>query len=318
MTIPVSVFTGFLGAGKTTTILKLIPQLPQDYQMVLLKNEFGDVKVDSELAKSSSLAVTEMLNGCLCCVLVGQMKNALLEIKEMNPDRIIIETSGSAFPGPIAWQIRQIEEDGFKLDSIVTVVDAENFEGYEDQSYTAKLQAQYTDLIVINKHEHVSEQRLDSVIDRVNDLNTDTPRVLSTNGAVAPDLIFGLDTKLFSILNDTNIIPYHQSAEVDIYTVEKRGVDPVDRAEFDAALDTLSKEDFYRVKGFVRFPDGMYILNHAFGRREYHPIANYEKCVSMLLTFMGQDFFRHQDHVKRVFRLDEGELDFHRAKRIDH
>ena len=79
--IPVTVFTGFLGVGKTTIILSLIQRLPKSYNVVLLKNEFGDVKVDSELASESNVKVTEMLNGCLCCVLVGQMKVALLEIK---------------------------------------------------------------------------------------------------------------------------------------------------------------------------------------------------------------------------------------------
>jgi len=94
-TIPVTVFTGFLGAGKTSIILSLLPQLPSGYRAVLLKNEFGDIEVDSQLAKQSSLtAVSEILNGCMCCVLVGQMKTALLEILEkFHPDRIISESS---------------------------------------------------------------------------------------------------------------------------------------------------------------------------------------------------------------------------------
>lgn len=113
-------------------------------------------KVDSELVSNESIKVTEMLNGCLCCVLVGQMKNALLDIKkQFNPDRIIVETSGSAFPAPIAWQVREMKSDGFELDSIVTVIDCENFSGYEDTSFTAKLQAQYTDVILMNKWELV-------------------------------------------------------------------------------------------------------------------------------------------------------------------
>lgn len=82
MAIPITVFTGFLGAGKTSVILSLLPKLPKDYKVVLLKNEFGDVEVDSKLAQESSLtAVSEILNGCMCCVLVGQMQNALIEIR---------------------------------------------------------------------------------------------------------------------------------------------------------------------------------------------------------------------------------------------
>ena len=105
--IPVTVFTGFLGSGKTTIILDLIKKLPA-YKLVLLKNEFGDSQVDSQLL-SSHIKVTEINNGCLCCVLVGQIKNALEELVKFEPDQIIIETSGSAFPAPIAWQIREID-----------------------------------------------------------------------------------------------------------------------------------------------------------------------------------------------------------------
>ncbi|OSC99948.1 cobW-domain-containing protein [Trametes coccinea BRFM310] len=203
--IPITVFTGFLGAGKTSIILSLLPRLPKDYKVVLLKNEFGDVEVDSKLAQQSSLAaVSEILNGCMCCVLVGQMKNALLEIREKyRPDRIIIECSGSAFPATLAFQIRELERetDGdLKLDAIVTVIDAENFAGYEDTSPTAKMQASYTDVILINKWEHISERQLDILIDHLNTLNDTTPKVKCQGRAgVDPGLVFGLDSSLFQL-----------------------------------------------------------------------------------------------------------------------
>ncbi|KAJ3164469.1 hypothetical protein HDU88_005346 [Geranomyces variabilis] len=229
--IPITVFTGFVGAGKTTIILSLLKRLPVGYKVVLLKNEFGDVKVDSELARESNVQVTEMLNGCLCCVLVGQMANALNEIREtQNPDRIIIETSGSAFPAPIAWQIRQLSES-FSLDAIVTVVDCVNFRGYEDTSYTARLQAQYSDLILLNKHELVSERQLDDVIDRVNDLNTDTVKVhVDADKGIAPDLVFGIDSKLFELSDRASderkwaamIDPAHMQSDVQVATIEGR------------------------------------------------------------------------------------------------
>jgi G3E family GTPase len=133
--IPVTVFTGFLGAGKTSIILSLLKSLPKDYRPVILKNEFGDANVDSRLAEEQNIRISEIINGCLCCVLVGQIKNALYELKKLNPDRIIIETSGSAFPAPLAWQIRELEQD-FSLDGIITVIDCSAFTGYADTSYT--------------------------------------------------------------------------------------------------------------------------------------------------------------------------------------
>ncbi|PVV02771.1 hypothetical protein BB560_002765 [Smittium megazygosporum] len=205
--VPITVFTGFLGSGKTTIILDIVKNAPPGYNIVLLKNEFGDAETDSALALESNLQVSEMINGCLCCVLVGQMKNAILEIYEKyQPDRILIETSGSAFPAPIAWQIRQMKENNFDLDSILTVIDCENFVGYEDTSYTAKLQAQYTDLILLNKIDSITERQLDVVIDHVNELNTDTPKFKVYKGVNIPlDLVFGIDTKLFE-LGDGQIV----------------------------------------------------------------------------------------------------------------
>ncbi|ORY21256.1 CobW/HypB/UreG, nucleotide-binding domain-domain-containing protein [Naematelia encephala] len=198
--IPVTCFTGFLGAGKTTTILGLLQQLPKDYKVVLLKNEYGDVEVDSLLAQQSNITgVSEILNGCLCCTMVGLVGNAMEEIKDKyHPDRIIIESSGSAFPATLALQIRELEPKGFKLDGVVTVIDCLNFRGYEDSSPSAKLQARYTDLLLLSKHHLLSERDLDILMDHLGTLNEDTPKIrISKDHPVEPDVVFGLDTSLF-------------------------------------------------------------------------------------------------------------------------
>lgn len=302
--IPITVFTGFLGAGKTTIILSLLPKLPKDYKVVLLKNEFGDVEVDSQLASNSSLtAVSEILNGCMCCILVGQMKTALLEIRDQyRPDRIIIESSGSAFPATLAFQIRELERetDGdFKLDAIVTVVDAENFTGYEDTSPTAKMQAQYTDVILLNKWELVSERDLDIVIDHLSTLNDLTPKLrCEGKSGVPPSLLFGLDSKQFLDVPDaTAKFDNSHHSEVETMTLHRGSADLVpcnhthDHGHDSASdsgsavgipdlttellgdvLATLPKDSVYRVKGFVcpSSPSnpGVYVLNWSFGRFE--------------------------------------------------
>ncbi|KAJ6513401.1 CobW/HypB/UreG, nucleotide-binding domain-containing protein [Mycena sanguinolenta] len=320
--IPVTVFTGFLGAGKTSIILSLLPQLPKDYKVVLLKNEFGDIEVDSKLAQQSSLAaVSEILNGCMCCVLVGQMQTALLEIREKyRPDRIIIECSGSAFPATLAFQIRELErqtEGDLKLDAIVTVVDAENFVGYEDTSPTAKMQASYTDIILINKWELVDDRKLDLVLDHLHTLNDLTPKIrCQGRNGVDPNLIFGLESKLFLEAGPAvSAVPGHND-EVETVSVyvgygprEKHEhhdhqcgcatlaeVDPeerpdgIDKEALTAALATLSKETIWRVKGLVRLKgQGMHILNWAFGRFDLTPLVDHsEEQGSVKLTVMGE------------------------------
>ncbi|ADV24550.1 cytoplasmic protein [Cryptococcus gattii E566] len=193
-----------MGQGKTTTIISLIQQLPKEYKVVLLKNEYGDVGVDSVLASQSNITgVSEILNGCLCCTSVGLISNALMEVKStMKPDRIIIESSGSAFPATLALQIKELEPEGFKLDGVVTVVDCVNFEGYEDSSPSAKLQAKYTDLILLNKHHLPNPRQFDTLLDRLNDLNDETPKLRigpAPSNPPKPEIIFGLDSKLWSV-----------------------------------------------------------------------------------------------------------------------
>ncbi|GES87189.1 cobW-domain-containing protein [Rhizophagus clarus] len=315
--VPVTVFTGFLGSGKTTIILSLLPRVPKGYKLCLLKNEFGDIKVDSSLAQSSDLAVQEMLNGCLCCVLVGQMKLALIELKDKyNPDRIIIETSGSAFPAPIAWQIREMKNEGFTLDSIITVVDCINFRGYEDTSYTAKMQAQYTDIILLNKHELVSEHELDTVIDHINELNTDTPKIKC-------------EAK-FSELIDPKISNHHQN-EIDLIQIIMSRqpyslISPFTKKNFEAFLESLSNNDIYRLKGFIWLTQEhnkeeasqLYIVNHAFGRYTLTPIQrSLNSCddepILIKITIMGMDLKMHLQQIKAGLCINDEQITLHLA-----
>ncbi|KAH8820056.1 CobW/HypB/UreG, nucleotide-binding domain-containing protein [Xylogone sp. PMI_703] len=198
--IPVTILTGFLGSGKTTLLLNLLPQLPKSYRLALLKNEFGDVAIDSQLASTSSIAgVRELLNGCICCNLVGSLSSALLELATtLNPppDRIVIETSGSAFPATLAMEVNRVSREtggAYVLDGVVSVIDVENWKGYEDTSYTARLQARFTDLVVFNKWEGVDERRFDECLDRLGDLEISIPWVKSLKGWVDVGVILGID-----------------------------------------------------------------------------------------------------------------------------
>ncbi|KAJ3312198.1 hypothetical protein HDV04_003331 [Boothiomyces sp. JEL0838] len=287
----------FDNLGKTTIILDLLKKCPKDYKIVVLKNEFGDVKVDSELM-NSHVQVTEMMNGCLCCVLVGQMKNAILEIQEkQKPDRIIIETSGSAFPAPIAWQIRELKDESIRLDSIITVIDCVNFKGYADTSYTAKMQAQYTDLIMMNKHDLVSERELDIVLDYVNELNTDTPKIKWDQNC-AFDICFGLDTPLFQSMEGVlELDKLHHEREIDIITILQDSFD-LKIAVVEELLQKLPKDEVYRVKGIFPNSEESLILNWAFGRWTW---SDNKAKTTLKISVMGIDLKRHVAEFENVF-----------------
>ncbi|KAJ5810301.1 cobW-domain-containing protein [Penicillium pulvis] len=264
--IPITIVTGFLGSGKTTLLLNLIPQLPATYKLALLKNEFGDVAVDSQLASTQSISgVRELLNGCICCNLVGQLSDALNQLQtEVSPDRIVIETSGSAFPATLAMEVNRLarEEGGnFVLDGVISVIDVENWEGYEDTSYTAQIQAKYTDLIVFNKWEHCDEMRFDVCLDRVGDLGVETPWVKSEKGRVDVDVLLGIDGAMFAKEADHGLGHGHDDghkhdhqSEVEVLSVmlKAEGSKVVDVQALENLLSSAQREEVYRIKGIVR------------------------------------------------------------------
>eukprot|EP00455_Lapot_gusevi_P057521 TRINITY_DN9822_c0_g1_i2.p1 TRINITY_DN9822_c0_g1~~TRINITY_DN9822_c0_g1_i2.p1 ORF type:complete len:344 (-),score=74.21 TRINITY_DN9822_c0_g1_i2:71-1048(-) len=316
---PVLVINGFLGAGKTTVILNLIQQLPASVKSCWLKNEFGDVEVDSQLARERSIAVKEILNGCLCCTLTGRLGEALKDlVQDYAPDLVIIETSGSAYPAPLAWELKRLASEGLtiSLDALICVIDAANFQGYEDKSYTAKLQAKYTDLILINKHELVDERQLDSVMDEVYELNPDTPKVKTNRGIVAPDLLLGLHTTLFQDDSKDSDHDHHEHHHTDHHVLEVQVVRltlpaqyQCQRSALDTFLGSLSKESFYRVKGMIRLEDeGMHILNWAFGRFELTKLQLYQG--ESRLSFVGPDVAdRHQRQIiQNFFAVEDSAL----------
>ncbi|KAI4199723.1 MAG: hypothetical protein LQ348_001840 [Seirophora lacunosa] len=301
--IPITIITGFLGSGKTTLILNLIPQLPNTYRLALLKNEFGDVAIDSQLVSSAAITgVQELLNGCICCNLVGQLGDALETLRrDVAPDRIVIETSGSAFPATLAMEVNRLgrETGQYVLDGVVVVIDVENWKGYEDTSYTAKMQQKYTDLIVFNKWELVDERMYEDCLDRVGDLELQIANVKSDKGRVDQSLLLGLDSAL---AKDGDSVhggyskdkqPHDHSTdhqnEVEVLSVNlvSEGDTPksVNLDSLETFLLSAPKDEVYRIKAIVSAshplasssgdvdesagPAGSintYILNWAFGR----------------------------------------------------
>ncbi|KAK4173302.1 CobW/HypB/UreG, nucleotide-binding domain-containing protein [Triangularia setosa] len=324
--IPITILTGFLGAGKTTLILHLLPQLRAlnpNYTLALLKNEFGDLAVDSQLASSSSISsVKELLNGCICCNLVGSLSSALKELRETaSPDRVIIETSGSAFPATLAMEVNRLvrETKGreWVLDGVVSVIDVENWQGYEDTSFTARLQAKYTDLVVLNKWEGVSERRLDEVEDRLGDLEVETARVRSDRGRVDAGVLLGLDSSLAAGLTEGETEhgehkhDHGHRQEVEVLSVQLKGEkgQGVDAGKLMGLLGKAPKDEVYRIKavltvgkeggGEVKNSDedvpvtksesGRYILNWAFGRWTF--------------TAMGESVKEHESSEEATLRM---------------
>ncbi|KAK4155461.1 CobW/HypB/UreG, nucleotide-binding domain-containing protein [Chaetomidium leptoderma] len=343
--IPITIITGFLGAGKTTLILNLLPQLRAlnpSYKLALLKNEFGDLAIDSQLATSSAIAgVTELLNGCICCNLVGQLGPALAELRAATAtlDRVVVETSGSAFPATLALEVNRLaRETGgeYVLDGVVTVVDVENWAGYEDTSYTARLQARYTDLVVLNKWEGCGERRLDEVLDRLGDLEVDVAWVKSDKGWVGAEVVFGVDGGLArglgeegkELLDDEckhegdggcghnhdgheHGKKQHHQSEVEVLSVELKSggqeAAGVDASKLMVFLKSTPKDEVYRIKAVLtasgtvsNSDEDVAVLASPHPRNRY--ILNWA-FGRWTFTPMGEDMAEHTSSSEAVLRM---------------
>ena len=122
----INVISGFLGAGKTTLIKKLLSEAYQNEQVVLIENEFGEIGIDGGFLKEAGIQITEMNSGCICCSLTGDFKIALKKVEEeYHPDRILIEPSGVGKLSDVMKSVIDIEkEQDVKLNALVTVVNA--------------------------------------------------------------------------------------------------------------------------------------------------------------------------------------------------
>jgi len=233
---------------------------------------------------------------------VGQLSDALeILANDITPDRIVIETSGSAFPATLAMEVNRLsrETGRYVLDGVMSVIDVENWKGYEDTSYTAKMQARYTDLIVLNKWELVSERRLEDVEDAILALEVEPqiPRSKSSKGWVNKDIVFGLDARLAGQVEESHDHKHDHdhSSEIEVLTVtlrSKDGTGSVDTEKLARLLEDPTKDEVYRIKGVLyastppkssdpeqdahrQIPEdkARYILNWAFGRWTFTPVA---------------------------------------------
>lgn len=167
----IDIFSGFLGAGKTTLIRKLIAEGYKNEKLVLIENEFGEIAIDGGFLKDAGVQITEMNSGCICCTLVGDFTKALKKVmEEYAPDRIIIEPSGVGKLSDVAHAVEQVE--GAHIGAKVTVVDAgkcrmymRNFgEFFNDQVENA-------DLIVMSRTDTASAEKILAATELLNQLN---------------------------------------------------------------------------------------------------------------------------------------------------
>jgi G3E family GTPase len=179
MATKVDIFSGFLGAGKTTLIKKLIADGYNGQKIVLIENEFGQIGIDGGFLKESGIEITEMNSGCICCSLVGDFGTALKEvIDKYAPDRILIEPSGVGKLSDVVAAVKKVE--GTEICGTVTVIDASKCKIYlKNFAEFYENQIKYAGTIILSRTGNIRQEKLDQAVELIKGIN-DHSQVITT------------------------------------------------------------------------------------------------------------------------------------------
>ncbi len=286
--IPITILTGFLGSGKTTLINKIIKKNP-DIRFGLIINEFGEVGVDGQIIDGNTEEKLEISDGCVCCVVRADLCQAVEKMAlSEKVDYILLETSGLAEPAPVIQTFMTINPDVVRLDSFMTLLDAENYDSLATEYKNIDEQIKLADVVILNKIEGLSPERivgLQSTIAKLNPYatiieNTEkTPANLfieSGNWSMDRLLELGLNARVEDDKNSKYEVHHHDDDYCDnpdhnhnhhshksdhthehhthdeVDEVVYRTVDVLDPNKLDAWLYNLFPKNVIRAKGILR------------------------------------------------------------------
>ncbi|HEY9747645.1 MAG TPA: GTP-binding protein [Allocoleopsis sp.] len=281
---PLTLITGPLGSGKTTLLRHILATVSQ--KIAILMNEFGEIAIDAKVIQGQNVSMADLGGGCVCCSLLGEFEAAVNEIIEtVNPDLIVVETTGLAEPDALVFDIQE-SIPIVRLDGVVTVIDADGLVKYPQIGHTTRIQIEAADAILLNKVDLVTENELEAIAAKLHRLNETAPIFQTQRGQIDPDLLFGIAKA------ERSLQPPHHVHQPEFDSFSYTSSATFDRDCFEAFAAALSPT-VYRAKGFVRFVDDMYLFNFVAGHWDFEPFEQ----EATALVFIGKQVNQHQAEI---------------------
>lgn len=287
---PLTVITGALGSGKTTLLRHILNTFPK--KIAILMNEFGEIAIDTKIIQGKNVQMADLGGGCVCCSLLGEFEAAVNEIIDtVDPDYIVVETTGVAEPDALVFDIQE-SLTIVRLDGVVTLVDADAMVKYPSLGHTTRMQIEAADTILLNKVDLVSQSDLKTIEEKLRSLNKVATIIRTQRGKVDPQLLFGIGRER------VQAPPNHvHHPEFESFSYKTDAV--CDRHCFEEFADSLT--NIYRAKGFVQFVSGTYLFNFVAGRWELELFEQQ----STELVFIGKQVNTHKAEIIDRLKLCE-------------
>ncbi len=317
--IPVTVLTGFLGAGKTT-LLNHVLTADHGEKIAVIVNEFGEVGIDNQLVVGADEEIFEMNNGCICCTVRGDLIRILGELKDAKLgkssrrnadfDRVLIETTGLADPAPVAqtFFVDQEMAEFYKLDAIVTVVDAKHAGQHLDEGHEAQEQVAFADVLLLNKTDLVTDDELQKLEQRLRAMNSAAKLYHTRQSRIEIEQILGIGA--FDLEKKLEIEPGFLEEEDhdhddEVASVFFRETRPLDLNKVERFINEWLMDhgaDTFRYKGVLNIHgvkkrvvfQGIHMLFSSYPDRDWKPDEVPASEFVVIGRNLDEDWFREQ------------------------
>jgi G3E family GTPase len=271
---PITLITGPLGSGKTTLLRHILAT--HRAKMAIVMNEFGEIAIDATVLEGKNVRIAELGGGCVCCSLLGEFEAAVNEIiQRIEPDLIIVETTGLAEPEALVFNIQEALPQ-CRLDGVVSVIDADMLVRFPELGHTTRLQIEGADILLLNKIDLIEAEQIGSLENKLRGVNPTAAIIRTERCQIDPELLFGIG-------REKKVAPtqHRHQLEFDSFTFTSKK--KLSHDCFQSFADHLPSS-VHRAKGFVRFEDRTQLFNFVAGRWDLEPFESSET----QLIFIGK------------------------------